>query len=89
MKAVGDKIVLKKLEDTNQMRMYGNIHIPAKSDANAKMTKGEIISIGPQAQNRCLEVGDIVLYDTMSVFDNTKETVITNIENIILKIIEE
>ena len=89
MKAVGDKVVIRKLENSSENRMYGNIIVPMKSDRNAKMTKGEVISVGPAAVNRCIEKGDIVLYDTMSVYDNTKDIVITKIENVIIKLEEE
>lgn len=89
MKPVGKKVLIKKYHESCINRKYGNIIIPTTpEDANMRLTKGEIISIGPEALNRCIEVGDVVLYDTMSVFDNDTDEVITNIENVIIKIEE-
>jgi co-chaperonin GroES (HSP10) len=87
MKAVGNKVVIKKI-DLDEERTFGDIVIPRKLDANSKMTKGEILSVGRDAQIYNIKEGDIVLYDTMSVFDNSKDVVVTNVENVILKVKE-
>jgi len=87
MKAVGNKVVLEKLE-RDEERTYGDIIIPRRTDNNSKMTKGLILSVGPLAEIQNIVAGDIVLYDTMSVYDNTKNIVVTDIENIILKVKE-
>ena len=87
MKAVGNKVVIKKV-DVDEERTFGDIIIPRKLDANSKMTKGKILSVGRDAKIYNIKEGDIVLYDTMSVFDNNKDVVITNVENVILKIKE-
>jgi co-chaperonin GroES (HSP10) len=87
MKAVGCKIIIKKL-DLDEERTFGNIIIPRKLDTNSKLTRGEILSVGSEAEIYNIKEGDVVLYDTMSVYDNTKNIVITNVENIIVKIEE-
>jgi hypothetical protein len=87
MKAVGRKVVIKKLE-LDEEQMLGNIIIPRKLDANSKLTKGEILSVGSEAEIYNIKKGDVVLYDTMSVYDNTDTIVVTDVENIIVKIEE-
>ena len=88
LKAVDDKIVILKLENCKE-RMYGDIIVPLFVEENMKMTKGKILSIGPNANIYNLNVGDVVMYDTFSVFDNSDEVVITKAENVIIRVVEE
>jgi len=82
----GDKVILKKIDkDLNQM--YDRIIIPETIQRNEKLTKATIFKIG----NKCkynMEVGDVVLYDTMSAFEDAFPYVITNEENIIMNLEE-
>jgi co-chaperonin GroES (HSP10) len=56
-------------------------------DENTKTAKGEVIALGKDAQNKGLNVGDIVLYDKYSAFCRPGEKVgralITRFENIL------
>ena len=88
LKAVDDKIVILKLENCKE-RMYGDIIVPLFAEENMKMTKGKILSIGSDASIYNLNVDDVVMYDTMSVYDNTDEVVITKAENVIIRVIED
>ena len=86
-KAVGDKVILEILE-RHQERNIDGIIIPLLGELNSKMTKGKIISIGPDAGIYNLKEGDVVMYDTMSVYNDTYPFVITKIENVIARIEE-
>lgn len=83
LKAIGNKVVIKKLEKVHE-RKYGDLYLPDKEDINQRMTKGEVISIGPNAINQGFKEGDIVLYDTLSVYQDFHPIVVTKAENIIL-----
>lgn len=85
MKATGNKIVLERLQSRNVDRLVDNIIIPAHIEQNERLSKAKILSIGSRCKDVGLKIGDIVSYDTMSVFYDTHPIVITKIENIILK----
>jgi co-chaperonin GroES (HSP10) len=64
--------------------MLGGIIIPTKTYANEKLTKATVIGVGPKCRYN-IEVGDVVLYDTMSAYGDYFPYVITKEENIIIK----
>ena len=89
MRAVGKKIVIRKLERFHE-RMMGPIIIPEKADLAIKGNSAEITSLTDEvAESTGLKVGDKVIYDALSVFDDTKEYAVTNSENIIVRVNED
>lgn len=87
MKATGDKVVIKRLERQHEHK-YGDLIIPDFTP-DANLNKGVIISIGRDADKYGLKVGDMVLYDSFSVFYDTFPIVVTKIENVIGRVDEE
>jgi co-chaperonin GroES (HSP10) len=87
---IGNKVLLRKLIPTLDKR-YGNILLPQSYAKNASLGIAEIINFGngPEVKESGLNIGDYVLYDYYSVFQNNKDYVITNMENIILRITAE
>jgi co-chaperonin GroES (HSP10) len=85
LNAMGIRVVLKKLELSHE-RDVGGIIIPAHTDANNRMTKGVVTSIGKYAYQENIEVGMEVLYDTMSVYQDKHPYVILDIQNVIVQI---
>lgn len=82
IKATGNKVILEKLERKREITRNG-IFIPDEAVAGYTLTKARVISIGPKAEYENFKVGDIVLYDTCSVFYDTHPIVVTKVENII------
>lgn len=82
LKATGDKVILEKIEKKRDIIRNG-IFIPDEAVAGYTMSKARVISIGPKAQYENFKEGDIVFYDTCSVFYDTHPIVVTKIENII------
>jgi len=90
LEASGEKIVLKIVEEPGKNRTYGDIIIPDSSDKGFRATKAEVVSIGSDVpESEGIKVGDIVLYDTYSVFYDVKPIVVTNYENIICRVEED
>jgi len=85
IKALHDKVVIKKAEVFHERILDGGIVVPIKSEINHRLTKGTIVSIGEKAMKDLegLEVGDTVLYDHLSAFHDTHPIVVVNSENII------
>ena len=90
VKALHNKVCIRKLEKYHE-RTYGPIVVPVSSDINARMTKGGVISIGPEAMKDLegLHVGDRVLYDHFGACADTDPIVIVPAENIICKVEED
>lgn len=90
IKACGDKVVLKKLINTLNKK-YGDILIPHDVAKNMSFGVAEVIDLGSSEsiKDSGLKIGDYVLYDYYSVYNDNKEYVITKIENIILQLTEE
>ena len=86
MKAVGRKVAIEKIDKYTE-RYYGDIYIPTKFELNTRLSRGKIVSVGKDCKYNIKE-GDIVMYDTMSVFNEEGDIVITNDENVIIKIEE-
>ena len=82
----GTKIILKKIKK-DLTQIYDGIIIPETLQRNEKLSKAIVHKIGPQCKYNINE-GDIVLYDTMSVFDDAFPYVITKEENVIIKLEE-
>ena len=60
LKATGNKVVIRKMERTHD-RMIGDIYVATDADVNGRMTKGEIVSIGPKAKDKGFKEGDYIL----------------------------
>lgn len=88
IKATGNKVVLQKLDRKKDYIQKG-VLIPEESIAGYTATKAKVLSIGPDALFENFKVGDIVLYDTCSVFYDTHPVVITKVENIICIVEDE
>jgi len=88
MEATGNKVVLEK-QEYSHATTYGDIILPDAYDRSSRLCKGKIMSIGSQARCLNLNVGDMVLYDTFSVFYDTYPLVVTKVENIIVRFNEE
>lgn len=88
VKPIGELVLLKKLVKTMDKK-YGNILIPHTHDKNASLGVAQIVDLGDKAKKVGLNINDYVLYDYYSVFENNPEYVLTNVENIILKINEQ
>lgn len=86
----GTKVLLKKLVHTLDKK-YGNIILPQTVEQNNSLGIAQIVKLGTHKsiQESGLTEGDFVLYDYYSVFENNKELVLTNVENIILCITKE
>lgn len=90
LKPCGDKVLLKKLVNTLNKK-YGDILIPQDVGKNMSFGVAEVMDLGTSEsiKDSGLKIGDYVLYDFYSVFNDNPEYVITKIENIILQINEE
>ena len=86
--ATGDKVAIEKLERQRTERMFGDIVVPDYRPGSS-LCKGKVISIGNDAKKFGGKVGDIVLYDTFSVFYDTYPTIVTKIENILGIVVEQ
>jgi len=81
--AVNDIIVIKKHELYRE-RMFGGIHIADISQSPGhNLTKGEVVSIGPDAEFEGLKVGDNVMYDHFAGHYLTDPIVCVSVENVI------
>jgi co-chaperonin GroES (HSP10) len=87
MQACGLKVILEKV-DTTQEVSYGGIVVPSHINTVTRVAKARVMSIGKEASDLDLglKVGDAVIYDYYSVFNEHSTTTVTNIENIIAKI---
>lgn len=87
VRAIGDKVVLKKCEVYHEMVKKG-IFIPVSFDINFRANKAKVLSIGDTAAKDLegLKVGDTVLYDHLAAFRDTHPVVIVKAENIICKV---
>lgn len=88
VKPIGELVLLKKLVKTLDKK-YGNIFIPQSVSKNASLGIAQIVDLGDKAKELGISIGDYVLYDYYSVFENNPEFVLTKAENIILKVTEE
>lgn len=88
LKACGDKVVIRKLEETHEVKRNGII-IPQSAVKGFNMLKGRVESIGPEINKGCLNVGDVVLFDYYSTYGETSPLVVTKIENVIAVLEEE
>lgn len=90
IKPCGDKVLLKKLVNTLNKK-YGDILIPQEIMKNQSFGVAEVIDLGSSEsiKDSGLRIGDFVLYDYYSVYNDNPEYVITRIENIILQLSKE
>ena len=87
--ALHDKVALRKLEVFHEQKR-GDIIIPSSAGLNTRANKAIVVSIGEEAKKDLegLQLGDVVLYDQLSVFYDTHPIVVTKCENIICKVEE-
>lgn len=89
IKVLGTKVLLKKCVKTLHKK-YGNIILPHDTDKNNSLGIAIVQDLGIEAKNQTgLIQGDYVLYDYYSVFENNDVYVITNSENIIVKLTKQ
>jgi hypothetical protein len=81
--ATGDKIVIHKVE-AYHTKKYGDIHIAEYSQgAGHNLTKGTVVSIGPDAEYTGLNIGDSVLVDHFAIHYLTHPIACLSAENVI------
>lgn len=87
---VGTRVLLRKLVHTLDKK-YGNIILPQSVSLNSSLGLAQIVKLGTHKEIELsgLKIGDYVLYDYFSVFENNQELVLTNVENIILRLTKE
>lgn len=91
---VGEKILIKKLKNWNDLVVYDGIIIPNTTEhdrtKNNLMGCGVVLDVTPETSEKYgISKDDIVVYDYWSAFGDSKDTIITNAENLILKVTEE
>jgi|TARA_B100000424_G_C22850646_1_gene453646 co-chaperonin GroES (HSP10) len=85
----GERVAIRKDEMSEEVNMEG-IVIPTKTIAGFKGSTGTVISIGKDAVKRTgLKINDRVKFDDCSPFYDTYPVIITNSENVIVKVSEE
>lgn len=70
-------------------KKYGNIILPHDTGKNESLGIAKVEDLGAEAQNIGLNIGDYVLYDYYSAYGNNDVYIITNCENIFLKLTED
>jgi len=87
IKACGICILIKKTEEPD-IRKSGGIYLPKqKKWENAKIGAGQIVDISKKAKEKTsLLIGDYVLYDYYSAHDDNGKYILTNYENILVKL---
>lgn len=89
IKVVGDKILLKKCVKIMHKK-YGNIILPHDVNKNSSLCVATVYKLGAQAEkNTKLNIGDYVLYDYYSAYENNDVYVITNSENVIVRLTQQ
>jgi co-chaperonin GroES (HSP10) len=90
MKPCGDKVLLKKLINTLNKK-YGDILIPQEHMKNQSFGVAQVVDLGSSysIKDSGIKIGDYVLYDYFSVYNDNPEYVLTKIENIILQLSED
>ena len=88
---VGEKILIKKMKDVDDIMNYDGIYYKIDKKAqNNIMGCGEVLDVTPEtSKEHGVYVGDYVLYDYWSAFGDSKDTIITNAENLILKVTKD
>ena len=89
MTPIGNKVLLKKLVKKLDKK-YGDIIIPHSVGQNCSLGVAEILDLGNKAKEETnLSIGNYVLYDYYSVYEDKPIYVITNAENIIVVLTKE
>ena len=78
-----DIVILRRLERLS-VRMVGDIEVTSGNDAGFRLMRAEVVSLGPDAIGKGVEVGDIILYDAYAVFKTTYPICWLRFENIIV-----
>ena len=82
--AVGKKVGLLKYEKIHE-RKVGDIIVPLSEELGKNLNKATITSVGREAKDYNIKIGDVVMYDHFSVYYDHATTVITDVENVICK----
>lgn len=89
-KPFGTRVLLRKLRASLE-RSSDGIIIPESVNSNCSLGVAQVVELGDadQVRDSCLEVGDYVLYDYWSVYNDQTQHVITNVQNIVMKLTPE
>ncbi len=83
------KILMKKLKPTLDKKV-GDIFVPYLKEKNTAIGTAEIIAVGSKITiEDGISIGDKVMYDYYSVYEDGKSYVLIDLENIIMKLTEE
>jgi len=84
------KVLLRKLKN-DDLKCEDGIYIPkSEKYKNETIGLGEVLGIGDEtAKETGINVGDYVMYDYYSAHGDWEENVITNSENILIKMSKE
>jgi co-chaperonin GroES (HSP10) len=87
---VGNFVLLEKLEQ-EAIRKVDGIYIPESEHyTNAKMGCGKVLELKEElSEEYGVKAGDYVLYDFYSAHGDHKDTVITDVDNLIVVLTEE
>ncbi len=87
---VGKFVLIQKLEN-DDLRKEGGIYIPRSTEyENCRIGVGKILEISEsQSEETGLKVGDFVMYDYHGAHNPKDENVITDIENVFMKVTED
>lgn len=89
-KVMGKNVLIEKFS-SNDLKQIDGIYVPeSKKYLNFKFGCGRIIDLGGDIDESVgVSIGDIVLYDYYSAHGDWNDHIITNVENLILKISED
>ena len=81
----GYNVAIKKFE-TDESIEHGGILLPESTVAGFKANKGEVLSVGIEAEKKYgIHIGDIVRFDQCSVLYDTNPVVVVDGGNVIIK----
>ena len=88
---VGEKVLIRKMKNWNDIFDYDGVFIVgSQKDKNTIMGCGQVLDVTPETTEKYgVQKGDYVLYDYWSAFGDYKDSIITNAENLIVKITKE
>lgn len=82
LKALDDKVVIRKSEIRREVIKEGII-IPGQLVAGHTLCKGVVESVGGDAVKEGVKIGDVVLFDHYSTYEETYPVCVTKVENVI------
>ena len=86
----GKNVLIKKYLNDGIKQIDG-IYVPSSQKyKNFKFGVGKVVDLGPEVPSELgIKIDDIVLYDYYSANGDWKDHIITNVENLLLKISED